>query len=311
MSSTTKLFIFLFYKIFSFGLFIFITGFISFHTCIETHSEPAHLIELRKEITKQIKKNQGIIGVTYIDIATGEYLSMNGDTPFNPASVIKLPVMVEAFRQRELGLINFSDTLVLKGSDKMWGSGKLYYARIGKRYAIRELIEVMITDSDNTATKMLIGLLGNQNITNTMRELGLNKTVVGTSMLLDAEGLNYTTPNDMAVLLYNLYQLKVVSPQASLEMIDILLRQHHKWGIPRFLPENLRIANKTGSLTGVRNDAAIIFYENRPYILSILTNNMPANDYTKLLVSKISQNIFEWKCSHTYDKNFAFSNSKS
>lgn len=284
-----------FHKFFIFTLFIGITASVFFNSCQVIYCESSQLLQLREKIEKQIDTDSGIIGISYIDLTSGEYLSINGDHLFNPASVIKVPVMVEAFRQREMGLLNFSQRVTLRSSDKLWGSGSLYFARVGSTYTVRELIETMITHSDNTATKMLIRLLGMKNITGTMRNIGLKHTVLNTSMLLKAEGLNYTTPNDMATLMYQLYQLKVVSPQASLDMIGIMLRQQCRWGIPRFLPDTLKIANKTGSLNGVRNDTAIIFYKDKPYILSILTNQMKSNTYAKYLVSKISQYVYEWK----------------
>jgi beta-lactamase class A len=153
----------------------------------------------------------------------------------------------------------------------------------------------MITESDNTATKILIDRLGRQNINKTIASLGLKNTYIGTAFLLDADNLNYSTPKDMALLLHKLYNLQVINPQASQRMLEVLIRQKHRWGIPKFLPQNIIIANKTGALSGVRNDAAIVFYKDKPYILSIFSNNVSSNLQGNYIVRTISWEIFNWK----------------
>ncbi len=98
----------------------------------------------------------------------------------------------------------------------------------------------------------------------------------------------------MSALLYRLYRGEIISPEASRDMISILLDQKHKWGIPRLLPQRLRIANKTGSLTGIRNDAGIVYYKDSPYVLAIFTK-MPNNAVAKSIVNQVSLEVYKWQ----------------
>ncbi|MGE4169589.1 MAG: serine hydrolase [Candidatus Margulisiibacteriota bacterium] len=257
--------------------------------------DPSGYQELESKIETLVAQNHGQIGVVYYDLTTGESISVHGGLLFNPASVIKVPVMVEVYKRVALGQLSLDNTrLSIKKKDRIWGSGQLYYEPLGKTYTIRQLVEVMITHSDNTATKMLIDYLGPRNINQTMRSLGLRNTIIGNSDLLNADGLNFSTPADMALLMRKLYAGEIFSPRFSQEMIQIMTRQTHKWGIPRFLPSNIRIANKTGSLTGIKNDVGIVYYNDEPYVLSIFTN-MRSDEQAKLLLRTLSKEIFKWK----------------
>lgn len=252
------------------------------------------LVKLRQLLMPFLTNQQGHVGLSFINLNSGEWYGFNDSTAFNPASVIKIPVMIEAFFQRNAGKLSFEDTLPVRGRDKLWGSGRLYFSPVGTRYTIQDLMERMIQESDNTATLMLMEKLGVANINYDMRQLGLSHTYIGTTNMLEAEGINTTSPRDMSILLYKLYKHELFDSRSSAEAIAILAGQKVRWGIPRYLPQDVIIANKTGSLSGIRNDSGIVFYEKSPYILSIFTSNMPSNPLAKELVSKVSLTIYNW-----------------
>jgi beta-lactamase class A len=260
-----------------------------------------------KEINQQIAKYafpNGIVGVAIKDLSSGGMFSFNSDVAFNPASVIKVPVMVAAYHQVEEGELSLDEQLILRDENKLTGSGSLQFLSSGKPYTIKRLIYLMITDSDNTATNMLIHRLKPSAINEYMREIGLVDTVIRDPSLFNKEEgqFNTTTPDDMVRLLERMYNKNLVSEKASTEMLKIMKSQHHRWGIPRFLPKQVDIANKPGSLDFVRNDIGIVFDKKHPYILAIFTRELPSNHGGSVLVGSISRIIYEKRATTSVEK---------
>ena len=259
-----------------------------------THATEDAYVSLQASLENFAQSHNGVISVSFTDLTTNKHIGVQDDIKFNPASVIKVPVMVEVFRQVLDGRISLQDKLRMRRTDVIGGSGFLYTQKVGRTYTIRYLTEIMITHSDNTATKMLIDHLGARNINKTMRELGLKDTVIGSSNLLRAEGLNYSSPRDMNMLLAQIYHGNILSRDRCQEMMSIMTRQHHKWGIPKYLPGSLRIANKTGTLNYVKNDSGIVFFEGRPYVLSVFTTKKDPNAFGLMWVPQVSRIVYEW-----------------
>lgn len=242
-----------------------------------------------------VHPQHGIIGVSIKDLTSDQFLSINGNIQFNPASVIKVAVMAEVFHQIEQKKMSLQDTITLEQSNHMPGSGRLYFQRTGSKFSVAYLIDKMITESDNTATNMLMHDVGIENINNFMTSLGLFATVIKDDTLLCKipDQHNWSTTDDMLKLLDMMYHGELVSPQASKAMIDVMLTQKLKWGIPHSLPADLPIANKTGSLDGVRNDIAIIYAKDHPYIVAIFTGEVPSNIEATNLVRHLSKLIYD------------------
>lgn len=165
--------------------------------------------------------------------------------------------------------------------------------------SIRDLVELMITLSDNTATNILIELLGMAKINTTLRQLGLNDTVLARKMLdwqVRAAGRdNLTTARDMGELLARIYWRKI--PGLSVASIDqiyhILTRQVYRDNLSFYIPEQYwpKIASKTGTLTGVIHDATL-FALDRAYVLVMMSGQLPANVTGRETLARISQMIF-------------------
>src|SRR5690242_131866 len=142
------------------------------------------------------------------------------------------------------------------------------------RVTNRDLAQFMVAVSDNAATNVLIDRVGMQNVNSTLRSLGLTKTLLRRKMIDIAAARrgdeNVATPQEMVRLLEAIYKEKVLNKQATAEFIKQLstLKQSY---IPRLLPDNVQVANKPGELEAVRNDCGIIYAQNRPFAISVMT----------------------------------------
>jgi beta-lactamase class A len=260
--------------------------------------QPVWVQKTVADINKQLDRYAmpgGVVGLAIKDIESGDYFSMNGWRIFNPASVIKIPVMIEAYHQIEQGRLALGTKLTLEQHHKLPGSGSLQFFRNKSILSVGRLIELMITDSDNTATAMLIEKLGMYRINATMKKIGMKKTILRDwTMLNKLPGHhNVTSPEDMLRVMEKMYEGRLISKAASEAMLATMKRQHHKWGIARFLPPDVVVANKTGSLDFVRNDVGIIWQNNKPYIVSIFAEHLPSNHGGSVMVGALSRAIFE------------------
>ncbi len=250
---------------------------------------------LRQTLENFAYTHPGNISISFADLTNNRKVAIAEDRLFNPASVIKVPVMVEVYNQISQRKLSLDDRLILRKSDKIAGSGSLQFQKTGNAYSIRTLVELMITLSDNTATHMLIERVGKENINRTMRDLGLKNTLVGSSDLLKAEGLNFSTPGDMTLLLTKIYHGHVVNRLASDDMLAVMRRQHVKWGIPKYLPSQVHVANKTGTLAYVKNDTGIVFLDDRPYVISVFTSKAANRPFGTTWVAQISRIVYDWQ----------------
>ncbi len=211
----------------------------------------------------------GRIALYCRDTVTGEELRFHADEPVVAASVIKLTVMAEAFRRREAGEMDFGEEVTVRPEDKKPSCGALTYLHDGLRVTVRDLVELMIILSDNTATNLLIDRLGTERINAFMRELGLSERTQCRRKLfmpeLAAKGIaNHVTAGDIGLLLERILRGDVVSPAASAEMLQMLRDQRLNGKMPFHLsPRGIRCAHKTGEdySDGITHDAGVIFAE--------------------------------------------------
>ena len=258
-----------------------------------------NMVELQQSIHDMIPPSfEEKICLSVTNLLTGKSIGIHDEMAVNPASVIKIAVMVEAYIQASHKKISFEDILILKKNHKVPGAGSFYYQPIGSKCSIRQLVYGMIHDSDNTATKMLIEHLGKNRINASMKQLGLTHTVIGTSNLLKAQGLNFSTPRDMNRLLSCICYGKIVSRPACSEMVSLLSNQRYRWGIPKYIPKDIVVANKTGTLNGIKHDSGIVFLPNSPYAITIFTHDVSSVQSAMSLISKISERTYEWSKNH-------------
>ena len=237
----------------------------------------------------------GEISVYGKDLTTDEKWAYQADAPLVAASVIKLPILVEAFRQARDGLISMDESVPIRPEQKMPSCGALTYLHDGLTVTLRDLCVLMIILSDNTATNILIERLGIEAVNATMRKLGLEKSTLR-RLLFDAEaagrGLeNTVTAEEMGQLLEMLYTGECVSPAADAEMLSILRDQRLNGKMPFFL-DDLEIAHKTGEDEGITHDVGIV-YADHPLILCFTSNHTDVPVFERF-IQDAARDFVQW-----------------
>jgi beta-lactamase class A len=234
----------------------------------------------------------------------GESILINSWTRFHAASTMKLPVMIELFREVARKKLRLDDTLIVSNHFASMVDGSPYevtadgdsdsdvYGAIGQPMTLRLLCEHMITRSSNLAANILVNKLGPKNIQATINRLGASGMQVvrgvGDQKAFD-HGLNNTTDAmGLFTLLQEIGRGEVVSRAASAEMVEILKRQTANDGIPTGLPSGTPVAHKTGTITGIHHDAAIV-YAPRPYVLVVLVRGITDQGVSAKLMADITR----------------------
>ena len=266
---------------------------------------------LRSKLEQRISAIPGaVVGVYYKSLKSGELVTFQPDSSFHAASTMKVPVMIEFFRhverkgiaeQQPILLINQFASIV-DGSPfsvaPLDDSDSTMYLRVGDRVPARELVERMIVRSSNLATNAIIALIGAQNANATAHSLGASHIQVLRGVedgKAFQKGLNNTTTaRDLGMLLQAIEKRTAGSPAACSEMIGILSRQEFNDEIPAGLPPGTRVAHKTGSITGVLHDAALVYLPNQsPYVLVVLTKNIQDDRVARTLIADLSRLVYE------------------
>ncbi|MGA8533651.1 MAG: serine hydrolase, partial [Candidatus Tumulicola sp.] len=229
----------------------------------------------------------GSIGVFARTLAPGEPLvAYRAFEIFPTASIIKILVMATAYAIDEVSPGTLAHELVFdRNRDLIGGSDFMTDQENGARLSVKQLIVPMITVSDNTAANMLIGYFGTDTINGVGARAGLTHTRLGRKFLDVGAVLhhhdNVSTPADMARLLYVIERgahegiATVASAPHCRAMVKIMLGQTDRGGIPAALPPRMPIANKTGEITGTRNDVAIVKpFGDAPLILAVMTKDV-------------------------------------
>lgn len=252
---------------------------------------------LKNKIENIVEESSANISVSFYDLDQGEGFSINGDEKVPSASMIKLLIMLKVLDLCDKGKINLEDTIRLDDYEKVDGSGILKELNSNHKFSIRELLTLMIIVSDNTATNILIDLLGMEEINKIGHDLGLEKTTLERKMMdsnAREKGLdNFTSSNEILKLLKMIYEKEFVSEDYSKLALDILLRQQERQRLQRYLPEDLKIASKSGDLDNLENDGGIFFTENKNYILVVLVNRAESNVLAKEIIGEISLKIYK------------------
>jgi beta-lactamase class A len=259
-------------------------------------------------VQARIAKSGADVAVYFKTLDGKALWSVRGDDVFHAASTMKIPVMIELFHQVQDGKVKLTDTLVIKdefhsivdGSPYMLNAsddseGELYKAE-GQKRTLRELCELMITASSNLATNLLIEKLDVENIRATVRGLGAYGMNVVRGVEDDKafqKGLNNTTTaRGLGNLLQAIAEGKAVDAANSNEMVAILEWQKFNEGIPAGLPKGILVAHKTGEITKIHHDAAIVFAK-RPFILVILVRGLSEKKDSAALMADISRSLYE------------------
>ena len=271
---------------------------------------PFRADSLSDQINTRIAQTPGaIVAVSYRDLQTGEKLDRSADTVFHAASTMKVPVMIEVLRRAQAGAFSLDQEILLINQFASLADGSPFslnmaddgdsvlYARIGERVKIRELLQKMIVRSSNLATNQLIELVGAANVTATAHSLGAPRLSVLRGVedqkAFDKGMINTTTSADLAVLLEGIEKGTVLSSENSAEMREILLAQEFNEKIPAGLPPGTKVAHKTGEITAVSHDAAVVYPPSRkPYVLVVLTKGIKESAASSTLIADISRIVW-------------------
>jgi beta-lactamase class A len=252
---------------------------------------------LEKDVLRSVRDFQGELGYVIKDLQTGRTLVRNQDRRFPAASLVKIPIMAACLKAVDEGRVSLEEVLTLKRTDKARGSGRLRASPPGTPVTVEKLLEIMITDSDNTAANMLIDLLGFDYLGLTFRELGLERTNLARKMMdfrSRAKGIeNFTTPREMADILEMIYRRTCVGPQVSEKCLAVLKEQKVNDRIPRYLPRKLPIAHKTGLEHKVCHDAGIVFTEKGDILICVLTEGNTGVYIAKRMIARIASRVYK------------------
>ncbi len=270
----------------------------------------AEIENLRKTLEAEIRSSGSEVSLAFKNLQTGEMLLIREKEMVHAASTMKVPVMIEVFKQAEDGRFRLDDRLAVKNEFRSLVDDSLFslrkeddsdadiYGLIGTDMSIRELVERMITVSSNLATNILVDLVQPKNIMATLRELGVRRMKVRRGVEdtpAYERGLNnMTDASDLMLVLEAIASGKAGSPTACEEMIAILRRQKFRSGIPAGVPPGVPVANKTGEITGMEHDAAIIYPPgNKPYILIVLARGVRSSEEGEKLIARLSRLVYE------------------
>ena len=234
----------------------------------------------------------GVLGVAILDLSNGKKLLLHADEVFPQASSIKIAVLAELHHQSQPGKLKLTDPYTVQAADLVPDSDIMSGLTPGvTRITLRDLATMMVAVSDNSATNVLIDRVGMESVNELMDSLGLTHTRLRRKMMdLQAAGAgreNISTAAEMMALLEDLYRGKVLNQEMTNDFFK-MLSTHKRSFIPRDLPEGLKIANKPGELEGVRNDSGVVFVENRPYVICVMTTYLRQERDGEEAIARIS-----------------------
>ncbi|WP_168190132.1 serine hydrolase [Caloramator sp. E03] len=231
---------------------------------------------------------------------TGQEFNINENEVVPSASTIKVFIMAEAIRQMKEGIVK---------NERIKVSTKDYvpYSIISllnpeNTYTMMDLITLMIIQSDNTATNVLIDILGMDKINAFIKSIECNSTILERKMMdLDVRkrGLeNKTTSKDLTHFMELLYKGRIVDEKSSKTMIDIMKHQLDSSMMRYFIPEEIEVANKTGELDGIDNDTGIVYLNKGDYIFTMMTRDAKSNNEARFAIAQVSKIVYEYFCKY-------------
>ncbi|WNG37102.1 serine hydrolase [Archangium violaceum] len=272
---------------------------------------PSGTETLRASLQERIAQVKGAsVAVAYQHLGDSrDSLYLEADRSFHAASTMKVPVMLELFRQADAGKLSLDQPVTLANQFASIVDGSPYslnagddedaalYERLGKPVPVRELVERMITRSSNLATNTVIALVDPKRVTKTLRSLGARQMTVLRGVedgKAYEKGLNNsTTARDLATVMAAIERGQAASPASTKAMRSILLAQELNQEIPAGLPAGTPVAHKTGQISGVLHDAAIVYPSGRsPYVLVVLTSGIPDEKVARELIVDLSRRVY-------------------
>ena len=273
------------------------------------------LEELTIEIANYLHEKEGTYAVWFQHMQEEElYFALNPDKLFHAASTMKTPVMIELFRRAERGDFTLSDsvkvenrfTSIVDGSEFQLSlnpeSNDPFERKEGEMATLYELNHAMITYSSNIATNLIIQLVGAEESTQAMRNLGAKNITIKRGLFdmkaFEAGINNETTARDLGIIFEHLARGTAVNPEMDTKMVEVLKDQFYRDVIPAMLPDDVVVANKTGSISGVVHDSGIVYLpDGQSYVLVFLSKNLHDNSIGTEAGAGVSSMIYDFMSS--------------
>lgn len=270
--------------------------------------------DLDHSVKAKVEGFAGKVSLYAKNLDTGASYGLRADDPVRTASTIKLAIMVECFAEAAEGKLKWAEPLTVTADEKVSGSGLVQDFSNGDQLPIRDMVDLMIVVSDNTATNLILNRIGGNAVNARMAQLGLRQTRVMRKILGDRNdlkpqpsgvteegakpenkkwGIGRSSPHEMVILLERIYRGELINKDASEGMLAILKRQRDHNCLGRDM-KDVTIANKSGALDALRSDVGIIYSKRGPIAMAVTVDDMPEVNWTPdnpgdLLISKLSE----------------------
>lgn len=256
--------------------------------------------ELRQKLVASLEKTatglDGVMGYAIVDLTSGDRVERLPSAVFATASTIKLAILYELFKQADEGKLSLDTVRPLDRQQVVGGTGVLAELT-APAMALRDYATLMVVLSDNTATNVLVDVVGMTNVTARMASLGLKDTKLRRKMIDLAAARrgdeNVSTPSEIARLLEILYRGEGLKKESQ-EALLAILKKSKTTPMRRGIPPGVAVANKPGTLEGVEVDAGIVYLQGRPYVLSVMTTYLTQNAAGEAAITSASQAAFEY-----------------
>jgi beta-lactamase class A len=269
-------------------------------------------VQLKADLEEYLSTREGTYAVWFQHLQKPDVrVYINEDTLFHAASTMKTPVMVELFRRAEQGEFNLTDSVKIENRFYSIVDGSAFELtlnpegndpferKVGEMATLYDMNHAMITYSSNITTNLILQRVGAEETTQTMQNLGAERMEVIRGlydMKAFEQGLsNRTTARDLGILFERIANGTAVSPEMDSMMVDVLKDQYYRDVIPARLPDDVIVANKTGSITGVVHDSGIVYLpDGSSYVLVILSKDLPENRIGTETGAAVSEMIYNF-----------------
>ena len=279
-------------------------------SCTGSEESQDKLLKLKSDIKAIFEAEKGDFAMAFLPLFKAEdSILINATEEFHAASTMKTPVMVEVYKQVAAGKFGLNDSILIKNNFYSIVDSSEYiidvdsenelYNLVGDSLTVYDVMYRMIIKSSNLGTNLIIEKVGAKNVTQTMRDLGapyINVLRGVQDLKAFDQGLsNSTTAYDLMVLYEKIATGEAVSPEASEQMIDVLLDQKYNEMIPALLPAEVKVAHKTGEITGVRHDSGLVMLpDGRKYVMVLLSKNLENPDQSVKKMAQVSKMVFDY-----------------
>ncbi len=231
---------------------------------------------VQDQLLKILEPAGGEWAVVIEDLDGKGTLRLNPDAPFTAASVIKVPIMMTAFKEAREGRVRLDDAIVLRKEDKVGGSGVLFEFHSGLQLTLLDAIHMMIVVSDNTGTNLVIDAVGLETVNEYMKAAGCKGSRLEAHLMRPKPNgpWNTITAGDIALLIKGLATRTIGAADDCDTMVGIMCRQQHNEKLPKLLPRGVTCAHKTGEVRGVTHDVGIITGPSARFAITCLSQKL-------------------------------------